>query len=311
MPMLAFGSWNPSGKPQSINSDEEIVQLAIRARGCHIDTAHIYGNEEAVGNAIKCAIDSRLVKREDLFICTKLWCDSHSRESVASAFQQSLQKLQLDYVDLYLIHAPWTFKPGSPSFKQLNPENIQGWNAVTFQETWQAMEFLYDQGLAKSIGVSNFTVIKLNELLQYARIFPAVNQVESHPYLQQSHLFDYCQSKGIIFSAFSPLGSPKRGANNRRVDDPVLLDDPVVCDIAKHHKLSPAQVLMQWALQRGSTLITKASTKEHVEQAIQACKVQLTVDDVRRLNSLERGFRYLQMQAFCGPGQTLHDIWDE
>ena len=311
MPVLAFGTWNPSGMPRSINSDEEIIQLVINANGRHVDTAYIYGNEEAVGNAIKCAINSGSVRREDLFIGTKLWCTGHSRVGVASEFQRSLQKLQLEYVDLYLIHAPWTFKPGSPPFKQLNPENIQGWNAVTFQETWQAMEYLYDQGLAKAIGVSNFTVKKLEELLQYARIIPAVNQVESHPYLQQSHLFEYCQSKGIIFSAFSPLGSPKRGPNNRRDDDPVLLDDPVVCDIARQHKLFPAQVLIQWALQRGSAVITKASTREGVDQAIQACKVQLSVDDVSPLNNLERGLRYLQMQVFCGQGETLLDIWDE
>lgn len=312
MPALAFGTWNASSMPRSSNSDEEIVKQVINANGRHVDTAFIYGNEEDVGKGLKSSISNGSVRREDLFVCTKLWSAHHSRMGVASEFQESLQKLQLDYVDLYLVHAPWSFKPGSPLYpKELKPEDIQGWNAETFKETWQALEDLNSRGLARAIGVSNFSVKKLDELLQYARIIPATNQVESHPYLQQTRLFEYCQSKGIVFSAFSPLGSPKRGPNNRRDDDPILLEDPVVCDIAKQHDLSPAQVLIQWALQRGSAVVTKASTMERAEQALEACKVQLSADDVKRLNSLEHGFRYLRMEPFRRPGETLTDIWDK
>ncbi|XP_062507544.1 aldo-keto reductase family 1 member C1-like [Corticium candelabrum] len=299
IPALAFGTWNASGMPRSSSSDDEIIFQVIAANGRHIDTASIYGNEEDVGKAVQRALSSGLVKRDDLFVCTKLWCAYHSRVGVASEVRLSLEKLQLDYVDLYLIHAPWSIKPDSA----LKPKS--------FMETWRAMEELYDSGVARAIGVCNFTVKKLDELLEYARITPVINQVESHPYLQQNELLEYCRSKGIVFSAFSPLGSPKRGPNNRRDDDPILLDDPVVCDIAQQHNVYPAQVLLQWGLQRGAAVVTKASTKERVGQALDACTLQLSLEDVSRLDGLECGFRYLRMEPFKRPGQTLADIWDQ
>ena len=313
VPRIGFGTWNANANAEQSLSDETLVEEAIRAGARSLDTAMIYGNEIDVGRAIKTVVDEGIVRRDDLFVSTKLWSTYHTHEGVVTGCRESLRRLGVERVDLYFVHAPWAFKAGAPTSPlDVTPEWIRKWDPDEFRHVWTGMERLVDLGLARSIGVSNFSVKKLNDVLaRGVRIPPAVNQVESHPYLQQNEMLEYCRRNGIVMSAFSPLGSPSRGPSNRRPDDPVLLDDPLLAQIAEARRCTVAQVALAWAMHRGVVPVTKSSSRRHVEEDIRAFDVALTSEDVSRLSELDCNFRYLRMESFRAVGETTADLWDE
>ena len=197
------------------------------------------------------------VKRKDIFVGTKLWNNNHRPERVRPAFEASLKRLQLDYVDLYSTHTPFAFKPGDEQDPRDKNGNVIYDDTVTLTSTWKALESLVDEGRCKAIGLSNVSLVQLKEVFEIARIKPAVVQVESHPYLPEWDLLDYCKRNGIVMQAFAALG---HGI------EPKLTDDPVITVIAKRVSKTPAQVLLAWAIQRGTAPLTTATSIRHIEE---------------------------------------------
>jgi diketogulonate reductase-like aldo/keto reductase len=244
MPALGFGTL-VSDRNETRNATKAAVEAGFR----HLDCAERYRNETEVGAALRDLFADGTVRREDLFVTTKLWNNNHRPERVKPALQASLRRLGLDAVDLYLVHTPFAFEPGDDQ----DPRDPFGAviydGGVTLEETWAAMETLVDDGLCGAIGLSDIDVDGTRRIVDTARIRPAVVEVESHPYHPQWELHEYCQTEGIILLAFAPLGHAM---------EPRLLDDPVITDIARRTGKSPAQVLLAWGIQRETAVLTSS-----------------------------------------------------
>ena len=250
IPALGFGTLIPD--PVATRT---ATRAALEAGFRALDTAERYRTENEVGEAMKEVFKAGKIKREDVFVATKLWNTNHRPERVKPAFDASRRRLQIDYVDCYLIHTPFAFRPGDDQDPRDERGQVIYDSVVTLVETWQALERLVDDGHCKSIGLSDITLGKLREIVAAARIKPAVVQVESHPYLPEWELLDFCREHGIVLLAFAALGHGMT---------PKMLDDPVITSIAQVHK-TPAQVAPAWAVQRGTAFLT-TSTKPHYIQ---------------------------------------------
>ncbi len=244
IPALGFGTL-VSDSSETRNATRAAIEVGFR----HLDCAERYRNEDEVGAALKQLFADGTVRREDLFVTTKLWNNNHRPERVKPALQASLSRLGLDSVDLYLVHTPFAFEPGDDQ----DPRDLHGAvvydDGVTLGETWSAMETLVDEGLSAAIGLSDIDVEGAQRIVDTARIKPAVVEVESHPYHPQWELHEYCHSEGIILLAFAPLGHALK---------PRLLDDPFIVDIAARAGKTPAQVLLAWGIQRGTAVLTSS-----------------------------------------------------
>ncbi|XP_008821446.1 estradiol 17 beta-dehydrogenase 5-like [Nannospalax galili] len=298
IPILGFGTYAPKEVPKS--KATEATKIAIDAGFRHIDSAHLYQNEEEVGLAIRSKIADGTVRREDIFYTSKLWCTFHRPELVRPCLEGSLKKLQLDYVDLYLIHFPMALKAGESDF----PTDENGkviFDTTDLCATWEAMEKCKDAGLTKSIGVSNFNRRQLEMILNKPGLKhkPVCNQVECHPYFNQGKLLDFCKSKDIVLVAFSALGSHRE---NRWVDQnsPVLLDDPVLASMAKKYKRTPALIALRYQIQRGVVVLAKSFTEKRIKENIQVFEFQLTPEDMKVLDGLSRNVRYIIGAPFAG-----------
>ena len=301
---IGLGTWKATG-----DTVKQAVKDAINAGYRHIDTAAVYQNETEIGQALQEIFSEGQLKREDLFITSKLWNDAHAAEDVLPALQESLNKLQLDYLDLYLIHWPVAFQKGIgfPS----KPDEYRSLDEVPLLTTWKKMEEAYDQGLARHIGVSNFSQKKLEDLNANARIIPEVNQVELHPLLQQNSLKDYCDKNNIILTAYSPLGSGDRPDTMKADNEPNLFDIPAIKEIGHKHGVSPAQVLIGWHAQRGSSAIPKSTNPAHMKSNLDAGEIELDESDMSVIANLDRHFRFIDGKFFEMPGSGYHNIYDE
>ena len=255
VPALGFGTLI-SDPVATRNATKAALEAGFRL----LDTAERYRTEREVGEAMQEVFKERKIKRGDVFIVTKLWNTNHRPERVKPAFDASLKKLQLDYIDLYLIHTPFAFQPGEEQDPRDANGNVIYDRRVTLVDTWRAMEGLVSEGKCKAIGLSDVSLAQVQDIVKAARIKPAVVHVESHPYLPEWDLLNYCKEQGIVMQAFAALGHSS---------EPSLLKDPVITAIARRVNKTPAQVLLAWAIQRGTAPLTTSKTPSRIQENFQ------------------------------------------
>lgn len=252
MPAIGFGTLIPDPV-----ETQQATRTALQVGFRHFDCSERYRNEQTVGDVFHEVLQAGTLQRDDLFVTTKLWNNHHRPARVEPAFEASRRRLRLDYVDCYLIHTPFAFQPGDEQDPRDEHGQIIYDAGVTLLETWSALERLVDEGRCKSIGLSNVSLGQLQEVVKAARIKPAVVQVESHPYLPEWELLDFCQQHGIVLLAFAALGHAM---------EPRVLDDPVILSIARRVQKTPAQVVLAWAAQRGTAFLTTSITPLRIQE---------------------------------------------
>jgi alcohol dehydrogenase (NADP+) len=286
IPALGFGTLIPD-PAVTISATKGALEAGFR----HFDCAERYRNEREVGEGLQSGLLAAGIAREDLFVTTKLWNTNHRPERVAPAFEASLDRLRLNYLDLYLIHTPFAFQPGDEQDPRDQDGNVVYDPGVTLLDTWGAMESLVDRGRCRAIGLSDVSLSKLLPIYESARIKPAVVQVEAHPYLPETDLLEFCKEKGIVLLAFAPLGHGAR---------PGPLEDPVVLAIAARVGKTPAQVLLAWAVQRGTALLTTSKTAARARENFDIAA--LPQDALEEINQIETRQRFNEVVKTGSPG---------
>jgi alcohol dehydrogenase (NADP+) len=287
IPALGFGTLIPDATETRL-----ATRTALETGFRHLDCAERYRNEEQVGEAIRESIRGGLFARGDLFVTTKLWNTNHRPERVRPAFEASRAKLQLDYIDLYLIHTPFAFQPGDNQDPRDGDGNVIYDDGVTLMDTWRAMEdLLRESGNVRAIGLSDVSLEQVREVFESATIKPAVVQAESHPYLPETDLLDFCNRNGIVMLAFAPLGHGMK---------PGVLEDPVVTAIAKRVNQSPAQVLLAWAVQRGTAVLTTPKTPARAQENFNISA--LPEDAMSEINAIQTRQRLNPVTSTGVPG---------
>jgi alcohol dehydrogenase (NADP+) len=275
MPALGFGTLIPD-PATTISATRDALEAGFR----HFDCAERYRNEREVGDALQAGLATGGISREDIFVTTKVWNTNHRPERVERAFDASLDRLRLNYLDLYLIHTPFAFQPGDEQDPRDQDGNVLYDRSVTLLDTWRAMESLVDQGRCRAIGLSDITLKGLLPIYESARIKPAVIQVESHPYLPETEFLEFCKEKDIVFLAGVPLGHGMR---------PGPLEDPVITAIAARVGKTPAQVLLAWAVQRGTALLTTTRTAARARENLNISALpQDAFDEINRIQTRQR-----------------------
>jgi len=275
MPALGFGTLI-SDPTLTITATTSALEAGFR----HFDCAERYRNEREVGQALQAGLAAGNIAREDIFVTTKLWNSNHRPERVEPAFTASLERLGLNYLDLYLIHTPFAFRPGDDQDPRDPNGNVLYDHDVTLLDTWKALETLVDHGKCRAIGLSDIGLNELKPIYESARIKPAVIQVESHPYLPETELLDYCKRNGIVFLAFAPLGHGMR---------PGLLEDSVITAIAARIGKTPAQVLLAWAVERGTALLTTPKSAARARESFDISALpQDAVEEIDRIQTRQR-----------------------
>jgi alcohol dehydrogenase (NADP+) len=286
MPALGFGTLIPDAATTT-RATREALEAGYR----HFDCAERYQNEREVGEALRIGLAAGGIAREDIFVTTKLWNSNHRPERVEPAFEASLKRLGLDYLDLYLIHTPFAFRAGDEQDPRDENGDVVYDKDVTLLDTWRGMEDLVDHGRCRAIGLSDIGLDDLQPLYESARIKPAVVQVEAHPYLPETELLEFCKEKGIVFLAFAPLGHGIR---------PGPLEDPVIVQIATRIGKTAAQVLLAWAIQRGGALLTTPKTAARARENFDISA--LPADAFDEINRIETRQRFNEVVKTGSPG---------
>ena len=275
IPALGFGTLIPDAALARTATRD-----ALNAGFRHFDCAERYRNEREVGEALQVGLVADGIARENIFVTTKLWNSNHRPERVEPAFDASLERLRLEYLDLYLIHTPYAFQPGDEQDPRDQSGNVLYDNGITLLDTWRAMEGLVDGGRCRAIGLSDVSLHELLPIYESARIKPAVVQVESHPYLPETELLEFCKEKSIVFLAFAPLGHGMK---------PGLFEDPVISAIALRVGKTPAQVLLAWAVQRGTALLTTPKSAARARENFDISALpEDALDEINRIQTRQR-----------------------
>eukprot|EP00579_Thalassiosira_antarctica_P006011 CAMPEP_0201881156 /NCGR_PEP_ID=MMETSP0902-20130614/11539_1 /ASSEMBLY_ACC=CAM_ASM_000551 /TAXON_ID=420261 /ORGANISM="Thalassiosira antarctica, Strain CCMP982" /LENGTH=308 /DNA_ID=CAMNT_0048409299 /DNA_START=211 /DNA_END=1137 /DNA_ORIENTATION=+ len=308
MPVIAYGTFRSA--PGEVGP---AVIEAIKAGYRHFDLAHVYGNEQEIGVALKQAFDEGMVTREELFITGKLWNSDHDVDVVPRAAVHSLMNLQLEYFDLYLIHFPVCWKHtglSTPSF------GASEFGDTPLIDTWRAMEGLVERGVCRSIGVSNYPLLLMHDLTTQAKIQPACNQIEAHAYYQRASLVNYCLSRNICVTAHTPLGGG--AANEETWSTPSPLKDPVIIEIANAHEKSPAQVLLRLLLQLGIVILPKSVKPHRMAENLNVLDFSLSEEEMKKIEALDKYVSYKTnpnplgaflggKDAYCAEGTDIFD----
>jgi alcohol dehydrogenase (NADP+) len=286
IPALGFGTLIPDAA-LTISATRDALDAGFR----HFDCAERYGNEREVGAALEAGLAAGGIAGEDIFVTTKLWNSNHRPERVEPAFEASLERLRIEYLDLYLIHTPFAFQPGDEQDPRDQNGNVIYDRDVTLLDTWRALENLVDGGKCRAIGLSDVGLEELKPIYEAARIKPAVVQVESHPYLPETELLEFCKEKDVVLLAFAPLGHGMR---------PGPLEDPVILSIAARAGKTPAQVLLAWAVQRGTALLTTPRTAARARENFDI--TALPEDAIEEINRIQTRQRLNQVVSTGVPG---------
>jgi alcohol dehydrogenase (NADP+) len=306
IPVIGLGTFgSDSVEPETVAAT---IRKAILTGYRHIDCASVYGNEKNIGHTLNEIIGCGAISRKEMWITSKLWNDKHN--DVAASCRKSLADLQLDYLDLYLIHWPVpNYHPPKCDVNTRNP-NAKPYIHDNYMNTWRQMEGLVEKGLVKRIGTSNMTIPKLKLLLRDAKIRPAFNEMELHPHFQQPELFEFCQQNNIQPIAYCPLGSPGRPERDRTPEDTVDLEDQIITKIAERHHVTPAQVAIKWAIQRGQIPIP-FSVNHFYENIEAVVNVKLTNKDMEDIAKIDKNCRLIKGQVFLWKdNQSWEDLWD-
>jgi len=305
MPALGLGTWK--SEPEEVY---RAVRHALEVGYHHIDCAAIYQNEADVGRALADAFAAGAVDREDVWITSKLWNDSHDPEHVRPALDASLRTLRLDYLDLYLIHWPVALRHGV--LLPEGPEDFVPLDQAPLEKTWEAMLEAAQDGATRQAGVSNFNIPKIERVRKATGTLPAVNQVELHPYLQQRELVEECRKLGTAVTAYSPLGSPDSAEMLDRDDDVLLIEHPTIERIAGERSATPGQVLIAWALERGTSVIPKSTNQSRIEENLGAQDLELDDDDMKAIGELDAGRRMIDGSLwFAGKSYSPQSLWED
>lgn len=289
----------------------EAVKGAAAVGFRHFDCASVYGNEREIGFALQ-EIMRGGIRRADLWVTSKLWNDKHAEEDVVPQCMKTLADLQLDYLDLYLIHWPFpNHHPQGCDVHTRNP-NAKPYMHEGYMKTWRQMERLVDMGLVRHIGTSNMTIPKLQLVLRDARIRPAVNEMELHPHFQQPELFDFVVKEGLVPVGYSPIGSPGRPQRDRTPEDTSPTEDPVIVQIAKRHGVHPAAICIKWAAQRGHVPIPfSVNPRNYLANLRAAVEDPLTTEEMKQIAGVDRNCRLIKGQVFLWKdGQSWEALWD-
>jgi diketogulonate reductase-like aldo/keto reductase len=301
-----FGSDHAAGAEMA-----EAVRGAAAVGYRHFDCAAVYGNEALIGAALR-EIMAGGVARNELWITSKLWNNRHAEADVIPACRQSLADLQLEYLDLYLVHWPFPnhHDPGVDVHSRAT--DAQPYIHEDYMRTWRQMEKLVDMGLVRHIGTSNMTIPKLKLVLRDARIKPAVNEMELHPHFQQPELFEFVWANGMEAVGFCPIGSPNRPERDRTPEDTSPVEDPVIVEIAARHGVHPAVVCLKWAVQRGQTPIPMSTKRRNYLANLRGVvEDPLTAEEMAAIAGIDRNCRLVKGQVFLWkPGQCWEDLWD-
>ncbi|MDR2823685.1 MAG: aldo/keto reductase [Prevotellaceae bacterium] len=297
IPVLGIGTWR--AQPDEVY---EAVLDALRAGYRHIDCAQIYKNEREVGQALDYAFRFGIVKRDEIFVTSKLWNSDHASARVETAINRSLANLQLKYLDLYLIH--WAVAQKEGTEFPAKPDELVPISEIPLAETWNAMIEIQQKSLAWHIGVSNFNVPKINDLEIKTHILPEVNQVEIHPYFQQNELVGFCHKKGIIVTAYSPLGGKKMADQNISIQE-----DTTIINIAKKHSATPTQVILAWNIQRGVVVIPKSVNKNRIIENLETLNLKLSRDEMQQIAQLDRNLRVTEGELWTMNGSPYTHEW--
>jgi alcohol dehydrogenase (NADP+) len=306
IPALGLGTWK-SSKGEVGQAVAAALEIGYR----HIDCASIYQNEREIGAAIVTGLEAGHVNRDDLWVTSKLWNNAHAKKHVRPALERTLKDLQLDYLDLYLIHWPVHFQPNIVFPRR--PEEFLAPDAIPIMETWREMERMVKKGLCRFIGVCNFNLTRLIDLKRQAKIQPIMNQIELHPYLQQSKMIEYCKENGVLLTAYAPLGSGDRPAALKKENEPSLLTHLVIEKIALEQGITPGQVLLTWGLSRGTVVIPKSINPKRLKENFDAAGLTLDPPELQAIDALELGYRFVDGSFFQSSGSpySVANFWDD